>query len=68
MLHIRQSNHCRIDSHATKGNAATLKLTCFEFWDDYRAKKSPCRDTVTVTPLDQNSIRINRAAYIRCKK
>jgi hypothetical protein len=68
VLHIRQSNHCRIDSHATKGNAATLKLTCFEFWDDYRAKKSPCRDTVTVTPLDQNRIRINDAAYIRCRK
>jgi hypothetical protein len=68
VLHIRQSNHCRIDSHATKGNAATLKLTCFEFWDDYRAKKSPCRDTVTVTSVDQNRIRINDAAYIRCRK
>jgi hypothetical protein len=68
VLHIRQSNHCRIDSHATKGNAATLKLTCFEFWDDYRAKKSPRRDTVTVTSVDQNRIRINGAAYIRCRK
>jgi hypothetical protein len=62
-------NHCRrIDSHAIRGNTTTLKLTCFEFWDDYRAKKKPRRDTVTVTALDQNSIRINGAAYIQCRK
>jgi hypothetical protein len=66
MLHIKQGNHYRIDNHATKGNAATL--TCFEFWDDYRAKKSPRRDTVTVTSVDQNRIRINGAAYIRRRK
>ncbi len=64
----RDENHCRIDSHATKGNATTLKLTCFEFWDDYRAKKNPRRDTVTVMPLDQNRIRFNGASYIRCRK
>lgn len=67
-LYDQYENHCRIDSHATKGNATTLKLTCFEFWDDYKAKKNPRRDTVTVTALDQNSIRINGAAYIRCRK
>jgi len=58
----------RIDSDATRGNATTLKLTCFEFWDDYRAKKNRRRDTVTVTSVDQNRIRINGAAYIRCRK
>lgn len=67
-LYDQYENHCRVDSHATNGNAITLKLTCFEFWDDYRAKKSPRRDTVTVTMLDQNNIRINGAAYIRCRK
>lgn len=67
-LYDQYENHCRVDSHATKGNAITLKLTCFEFWDDYRAKKSPRHDTVTVTVLDRNNIRINGAAYIRCRK
>lgn len=67
-LYDQYENHCRIDSHATKGGVTTLKLTCFEFWDDYRAKKSPRRDTVTVTVLDQGKIRIDGASYIRCRK
>jgi hypothetical protein len=67
-LYDQYENHCRIDSHATKGNVTTLKLTCFEFWDDYKAKKNPRRGTVTVTAVDQNSIRISGAAYIRCRK
>ena len=41
------------------GNVITLKLTCYEFWDDYKAKKSPRRDTVAVTPLDQQKILMN---------
>jgi len=36
-LYDQYENHCRIDSHATGGHATTLKLTCFEFWDDYKA-------------------------------
>lgn len=67
-LYDQYENHCRIDSHATKGDVTTLKLTCFEFWDDYRAKKSPRRDTVRVTVLDQGKIRIDGASYIRCRK
>lgn len=67
-LYDQYENHCRVDSHATKDNVTTLKLTCFEFWDDYKAKKNSRRDTITVTVLDQNSIRINGAAYIRCRK
>lgn len=67
-LYDQYENHCRIDSHAAKGDVTTLKLTCFEFWDDYRAKKSPRRDTVTVTVLDRGRIRISGASYIRCRK
>ena len=49
------------------GHVITLKLTCYEFWDDYKAKKSPRRDTVVVTPLDQQKILMNGKPYIRCK-
>lgn len=65
-LYDQYENHCRIDSHATKGDVTTL--TCFEFWDDYRAKKNSRRDTVTVSVLDQARIRINGDSYIRCRK
>jgi hypothetical protein len=67
-LFDQYENHCRIDSHATKGNVTTLKLTCFEFWDDYKGKKSPRRDTVTVTPVDPQKILMNGKSYLRCKK
>jgi hypothetical protein len=50
-----------------QGNVVTLKLTCYEFWDDYKAKKAPRRDTVSVTPLDQQKILMNGKSYIRCK-
>ena len=30
-LYVQYENHCRIDSHATKDNVTTLKLTCYEF-------------------------------------
>jgi hypothetical protein len=49
------------------GNVITLKLTCYEFWDDYKTKKSPRRDTVAVTPLDQQKILMNGKPCIRCK-
>jgi hypothetical protein len=49
------------------GNVITLKLTCNEFWDDHKAKKSPRRDTVMVTPLDQQKILMSGKPCIRCK-
>jgi hypothetical protein len=67
-LFDQYENHCRIDSHATKGNATRLQLTCFEFWDDYKARKNPRRDTVAVTVLGQQKIHINGNPFIRCKK
>jgi hypothetical protein len=67
-LYDQYENHCRIDSHAKRGNVITLQLTCYEFWDDYKAKKSPRRDTVAVTPLDRHNILMNGKPYIRCKK
>ena len=47
-LYDQYENHCRIDSHAKQGNVITLRLTCYEFCDDYKAKKNPRRDTITV--------------------
>jgi hypothetical protein len=67
-LYDQYENHCRVDSHATEGNVTRLKLTCFEFWDDYKAKKNPRPATVTITPLDQGRIRIDGAVYVKCRK
>jgi hypothetical protein len=39
-LFDQYENHCRIDSRSNKGNVISLKLTCYEFWDDYKAKKA----------------------------
>jgi hypothetical protein len=49
------------------GNVITLKLTCNEFWDDHKAKKSPRRGRVMVTPLDQQKILMSGKPCIRCK-
>lgn len=67
-LYVQYENHCRIDSHATKDNVTTLKLTCYEFWDDYKATKNPQRDIIAVTVVDPQKILMNGKSYIRCKK
>ncbi len=67
-LYDQYENHCRIDSHATRANVTTLKLTCYEFWEYYKAKKEPRRDTITVTPKDRDRIVMNGSSYIRCRK
>ena len=67
-LYDQYENHCRIDSHATRDNVTTLKLTCYEFWDDYKAKKDPRRDTIAVTVVDPQKILMNGKSFIRCKK
>jgi len=67
-LYDQYENHCRIDSHATRANVTTLKLTCYEFWEYYKAKKEPRRDTITVTQKDRDRIIMNGSSYIRCRK
>jgi hypothetical protein len=67
-IYDQYENHCRIDRHAKQGNVITMRLSCYEFWDDYKAKKNPRRDTVTVTPLDPQKILMNGKPYTRCKK
>jgi hypothetical protein len=42
-----------------KGNVVTLKLTCYEFRNDYKAGKCPRHDMVAVTSLDQQGIPMN---------
>lgn len=67
-LYDQYENHCRIDSHATRDKVTTLKLTCYEFWDDYRAKKNPRSDSIAVTVVDPQKITMNGKSFIRCKK
>ena len=67
-LYDQYENHCRIDSHATTDKVTTLKLTCYEFWDDYKAKKNPRRDSIAVTVVDPQKITMNGKSFIRCKK
>jgi hypothetical protein len=67
-LYDQYENHCRIDSHATRDKVTTLKLTCYEFWDDYKAKKNPRRDSIAVTVVDPQKITMNGKSFIRCKK
>jgi hypothetical protein len=67
-LYDQYENHCRIDSHATRDKVTTLKLTCYEFWDDYKAKKNPRRDSIAVTVVDPQKILMNGKSFIRCKK
>jgi hypothetical protein len=40
-LYDQYENHCRIDSHATRDKVTTLRLTCYEFRDDYKSQEEP---------------------------
>jgi hypothetical protein len=59
-------HHCQIDR--IRGNASRIVLdnTCFEFWEQFEAKKSGSRETTQISARDWLSISINGKQYVRC--
>ena len=66
-LFDQYEHHCRIGKVARKGPATKLALTCFEFWDDWRANRGARRESATLLPVDARTLKIDGRRYVRCR-
>lgn len=66
-LYDQYEHHCRITKLEPAGSGVTLRLTCHEFWDDFRARKNPQRETVVIQPGSPGTLSIGGAKFVRCR-
>lgn len=59
-------NHCFIENRSTAGNDTTLKVACFEFWDDFRKKVGPRMATIRLSQVSKDALKIDGKPYLRC--
>ena len=56
-------HHCFIDSKSTSGSDTTLKATCYEFWDDYKKKVNGTKETIKLSLVSKDQLKINGKPY-----
>ena len=59
-------HHCFIDNKSTVGSDTTLTATCYEFWDDFKKKVSGTKETIRLSVLSKDALKINGKPYLRC--
>ena len=59
-------NHCFIDNKSTTGSDTSLKVTCYEFWDDYKKRASGRKTTVKLSLVSKDALKIDGKPYRRC--
>ena len=59
-------HHCFIDSKSTAGSDTTVKATCYEFWDDHKKKVNGTKETIKLSLVSKDQLKINGKQYRRC--
>jgi hypothetical protein len=59
-------NHCFIDKKSTIGNDTTFTATCYEFWDDFKKKASGREETIKLSVVSKEALKIDGKSYRRC--
>jgi hypothetical protein len=68
-LFDQYENHCRIERNAAAPDgAATLTVTCFEFWEDFSKGADGKKASIRLSPGPKSTLKINGASYQRCEK
>ena len=62
----RYEYHCRIDRKATVATDTTLFVTCFEFWDDLRKNINGRKETIKLSVVSKDLLKISDRQYRRC--
>lgn len=65
-LFDQYENHCRITASTRGGAETVLKLTCFDFWEDYNKGTNGHKVTVRLRPRSGERLDIDGAHYVRC--
>lgn len=61
-------NHCFIDKKSTTGNDTTMNATCYEFWDDFKKKVSGRKETIKLSLVSKDALKIDGKSYLRCSE
>ncbi|MCP4618944.1 MAG: hypothetical protein GY844_21225 [Bradyrhizobium sp.] len=59
-------NHCFIDEKATAGSDTTVTATCYEFWDDFKKKSNGRKQTIKLSVISKDTLKIDGKSYRRC--
>jgi hypothetical protein len=62
----RYEHHCFIDSKSAVGADTTLEATCYEFWDDHGKKINATKETIKLSMVSKDRLKINGKPYRRC--
>src|SRR5262249_12980061 len=65
-LFDQYENHCRITATTRSGAEIILKLTCFDFWEDYDKGANGHKVTVRLRPRSGGRLDIDGKHYVRC--
>ncbi len=65
-LFDRYEHHCRIMARAVSGNRATLRTTCFNFWEDLEKNRDSFRETHRLEVAAPDRLIIDGQTYRRC--
>ena len=61
-------HHCFIDRKSTVGRDTTLTATCYEFWDDFKKRVSGRKETIKLSVVSKDALKIDGKSYLRCPK
>ncbi len=65
-LFDRYEHHCRIMARVESGHRATLRTTCFNFWEDLDKNRNGSRETHRLQIAGPDRLTIDGKAYRRC--
>ena len=66
-IYDQYENHCRIKGVSRKDGTVILRLTCFEFWQEFKNNRSGRPVSVKIIYQDQQHISIDGERYQRCR-
>ena len=61
-------NHCFIDKKSTSGSDTTVTATCYEFWDDFKKKAAGRKETIKLSVVSKDALKIDGKSYRRCPR
>ncbi len=59
-------NHCFIDNKSTSGSDTPVRATCYEFWDDFKKKTGGRKETIKLSVISKDALKIDGKPYLRC--
>lgn len=67
-IYDQYENHCIVDRVGEEGKNIRLSLTCYEFWEEFNARKNGRRVGVRISDVSAKGLSIDGRKYRMCKR